>query len=763
MENKVASFIKTTLIVWLGILLPLAGCLMFLKASIKDDTFRAVDTYIENENVNLSKYIELQFSNASHDIQKLGAFVESCDDVASTEACISEYMKNHKETNYVNIYDQTGKLIASSQKQESEVSLDKEEMNCKTNEINYKLVENSDKTVSLVLFMAQQKPSAKERGFVKVDINWKDYEKYMGSITVGPFPRMLYIISPACKRYVSCTALPRGWIERQEVMALGMHLAEKILSFVNGLSSASVASAGFRLMKSEIKLPKTMHGPKFFLVSAMDNDTLEKVAEDFLSGLPVVISMLVAVILFIGLILSKAYNKISGNLAVANKISDSTPLAIAIFRADTGKIQKINLTARTLLRIQEENILKINMWDFFISDSDREYVRNAIESDINVFNYEVLAQSFGGGTFWSVCSVSPVMIDEIKYIMLGVLDINRRKEVEKKLANNAEMLEKQVAERTADLEKNAAQLQTAVAELEEAKAAADTANNAKSAFLANVSNELKTPLNAIIGYSEILQEEAEDRKDNVTADDLRKIIGAARHLLSLINGILDLSQIEAGKIQLFFETFSVKDMMKDVESVIMPLVTDNNNSLYLEHSKDIGTMHTDSIKLRQCLLNLLSNAAKFTEFGKVTLRASAVVKDGEDFIEFSVVDTGKGISEDRISTIFEAFQVEESQGSGTGLGLAVTKEYVGYLGGTISVESEVGVGSKFVIKLPRVCKTEGTDKIVIKDSQKEKDDNLEDIIESDEKSIEDMEKEEKQLKELESDIRKEMSDFEKGF
>lgn len=758
MGNKIVSLLKLTLIVWLGILIPLVICFLFLRASVKTDTFKSVDTFIENENVNLAKYVELQFSNTYHDMQKLGAYINNygSKDAKGIQKCIEDFLKNYKSVNYINVYDKTGKIIVGSRKQKDEPSLDKDELNCKINEINYSLVENRDKSISLILLSAQEKQKDKEKRFIKMSVKWGAYDKYIERVTEGSFPRMFYIISPACKRYVSCNSLPKKKVAPNEIAALGLHLAGKIQSILKGLSTVTIASMDFRIVKNEVMIPNTLHGPKFFLVTAMDDAALQEVSDSLLRKLPIMLGIIISIILLISIVIARLYERKRGDLDVANKISDSTPLAIVIFRVDNGQIQKINLTARTLLRVQEESIPTINMWKFFISEADREYVKNAIDSDINVFNYEVLGQTFGGGTFWAVCSVSPVVIDEVKYIVLGVLDINRRKEVEKKLANNAEMLEKQIAERTADLEKNALELQTANAELEKAKIAADTANNAKSTFLTNVSNELKTPINAIIGYSEILQEEAEDRKDNVTADDLRKIIGAARHLLSLINEILDLSQIEAGKVQLFFENFAVESLMKDVESVIMPMVAENNNSFYMEHSKDIGTMYTDATKVRQCLMNVLSNAAKFTEFGKITLRVSTSIRGGEDFIEFSVVDTGRGIPQERLATIFDSFQGDDSNGSGTGLGLAVTKEYVGYMGGTIEVESEVGVGSKFVIKLPRICKTESGDKVTVKSNDNAVE--IEDFIESTEESIKEIKKEEKELQNLENEVEKEMKD-----
>jgi signal transduction histidine kinase len=312
-------------------------------------------------------------------------------------------------------------------------------------------------------------------------------------------------------------------------------------------------------------------------------------------------------------------------------------------------------------------------------------------------------------------------MDNEKYIALAILDINLRKEIEKKLADNAVLLEKQIMERTADLETKAKELEESNTLLEKSRLVADEANKAKSKFLTNISNELKTPLCAIIGYSEVLEEEALDRKDTVSADDLNKIISSAKHLLALIDEILDLSKIESGKMQLFFQNFEVVNLIKEVEGVAMPLIANKDNSLFLEYPKDIGVMYSDATKIRQCLLNLLSNAAKFTEFGKITLRVAPLTKSEGDFVEFSVVDTGVGIEESRIDTIFESFQEDASKSSSAGLGLSLTKKYVEYLSGTISVESTLGCGATFTIILPRICKTEASEFIEIKNKKDEED------------------------------------------
>ncbi|MEO6326545.1 MAG: two-component regulator propeller domain-containing protein [Thermoanaerobaculia bacterium] len=280
-----------------------------------------------------------------------------------------------------------------------------------------------------------------------------------------------------------------------------------------------------------------------------------------------------------------------------------------------------------------------------------------------------------------------------------------------RLENRERELVELVALRTRSLTEEKERTELALADAQVQRAIAQTAmehaeeaNRAKSAFLANTSHELRTPLNAIIGYSELLQEEADDPDGKGITRDLQKITGAGRHLLGLINDILDLSKIEAGKVELLIETFDVRRLLEEVVTTIEPSATKNGNALALDIAPEVGEMRTDQTRLKQILLNLLSNAVKFTSGGSV--RLSAVRERGTtgDDLVLRVSDTGIGMTPEQLGRLFQAFTQADlsttKRFGGTGLGLVISRHLCRMMGGDVTVASIAGKGSTFTARIP---------------------------------------------------------------
>jgi signal transduction histidine kinase/CheY-like chemotaxis protein len=255
------------------------------------------------------------------------------------------------------------------------------------------------------------------------------------------------------------------------------------------------------------------------------------------------------------------------------------------------------------------------------------------------------------------------------------------------------------------IEEHEKEIQEVNEQLVQSEQRARAATQAKSHFLANMSHELRTPLNAIIGYSEMLQEEAQDSGQESFIPDLKKINRSGRHLLDLINDVLDLSKIEAGKMELYLETFDIPNLLEDVSTTVQLLMQKNSNTLEVRCPANLGAMRADMTKVRQSLFNLLSNASKFTKNGKITLEAAREISPPKaDWIVFRVSDTGIGMTPEQQDRVFEAFSQADAATArdfgGTGLGLTITKTFCRMMGGDVALTSEPGKGTTFTIRLP---------------------------------------------------------------
>jgi PAS domain S-box-containing protein len=339
-------------------------------------------------------------------------------------------------------------------------------------------------------------------------------------------------------------------------------------------------------------------------------------------------------------------------------------------------IQYANSTLAHLTGYSVDEMLGRPVIDLFVPEEERpaHQLRHQLRLQGISEQFEMQLSRKDGSLFWAEVSSAPYRAGNGD--LLGTLsaftDITERKRVQEELVAAVD--------------------------------AAEDANRAKSAFLANMSHELRTPLNAILGYTEMLEEEAQDTGLDDFLPDLEKVRTAGKHLLRLINDILDLSKIEAGKMELFVEGFELQALLREVETTMTPLAQRRGNSLELRFANDIGSMLSDPTRVRQVLLNLVGNAIKFTEKGRVSLEARRVDETGRPWIVFEVSDTGIGMSPEQLGRLFKAFSQADASTSrkygGTGLGLTISRQLCHLMRGEVSVASEAGKGSTFSVRLP---------------------------------------------------------------
>jgi len=357
-------------------------------------------------------------------------------------------------------------------------------------------------------------------------------------------------------------------------------------------------------------------------------------------------------------------------------IAEAAPMAVAIVTFDDGIIRYANQRFSEMFELESSSVLGRQAKTLYADPHHRERFINALTQHGHVDGMEMLLKRAGGEEFWALLASQRIQFEGRPAMINGAADISDRKRME--------------------------------GELHKAIWASDQATRAKSDFVASMSHELRTPLNAIIGYSEILFEDAQSTGRESEMADLRKIQDAGKHLLGLIDNILDLSKIEAGKMTLYLETFGLRPMIDGVAATVTPLAKKTGNALVVNCADEVGTIHSDLTKVRQVLFNLLSNACKFTRNGTITLTALRDTNKAVDWIEFQVCDTGIGMTQDQQAKVFEAFtQADESTTrtyGGTGLGLAITKSFCRLLGGDVTLTSEAGKGTTFVARLPAVTR-----------------------------------------------------------
>ena len=357
-------------------------------------------------------------------------------------------------------------------------------------------------------------------------------------------------------------------------------------------------------------------------------------------------------------------------------IAEAAPMAVLIVTFDDGIIRYANQRFSEMFELEGSSALGLQAKTLYADPQHRERIIGALAEHGHVEGMEMLFKRAGGEEFWALMSSQRVQFEGRPAMITGLADISDRKRME--------------------------------GELHKAIWASEQATRAKSDFLASMSHELRTPLNAIIGYSEILFEDAQSAGRESETADLRKIQDAGKHLLGLIDNILDLSKIEAGKMTLYLETFELRPMIDSVAATVTPLAKKTGNALVVNCADEVGSIHSDLTKVRQILFNLLSNACKFTRNGTITLTALRDTNEAVDWIEFQVRDTGIGMTPDQQAKVFEAFTQADASTTrtygGTGLGLAITKSFCRLMGGDVTLASEAGKGTTFTIRLPTVTR-----------------------------------------------------------
>ncbi len=370
--------------------------------------------------------------------------------------------------------------------------------------------------------------------------------------------------------------------------------------------------------------------------------------------------------------------------------------------SEEGRIVQANPAASQLFRYEVEELAGRELTGL-VTDPDFFSQFHATIHEHGRYSAEKIGVAKDGVRYHLEIRGSRFRFQNVDHMLAIVTDITEQTLAQMALRAAHDELEGRVRDRTAELERVNGQLQLVNEKLVSARDQAIDASKAKSAFLANMTHELRTPLNAIIGYSELIEEESHEAA-TMNLGDIAKIRAAARHLLALIDDILDVSKIEAGKMELFVEGFDLRELLDEVVTTIQPLAARNHNTLAIDLAPALGSLHTDRTKLKQVALNLLSNACKFTHEGQVRLAVRRARGPGGEWLHLEVEDSGIGIASERLEELFQPFrQADESttrKYGGTGLGLSISRHYCQMMRGSIQATSAPGRGSTFTVRIP---------------------------------------------------------------
>ena len=706
--------IQVVAIIWLLMIIPFFSGLKYIDLSSADSVNSCLDTFLTTENKNISHNLSETIYKSSQvysEFAKNIDFTKISDDKYMQELMLKYIPCGNKNLVRFKVSDIGGHLLYTSDRYETSDFLQDEAFKAADSGqivINIISLDEESRNIGISYFFSITKDNNKY--FIEV-INPISYlDSYLSTIDTGLFPRFFYIISPKFTRYVSMSGLFMKDSEKALGVTLGCHLANQIKKTASDGNKVFFADGrSFSVNINQIRLPEEIIGPKLFAVIAAHSGSIAQLSGDLLSGLPLALIFVAILSAIIAIYMARSFVKMEEELRLSLGITDATPIPVVVFEVRTGMIKQINQPSSILFRSTVEKLIGVNAWKLFVNDKDIEYIKNAIDSQIPVQNYELVMQCVDGATFWSILSASPITIGGSMHAIIGIYDISHRKEIEKKLELTAQNLENQVAERTQAIEAQAQQLLKNNQELENSKKNAEKANEAKSRFLSNMSNELKTPLDAIIGYCEVLIEEAEQRKDDVSVGDLQKIVSTSENMLLLINELLDLSKIEAGKISLSIETFDIVSLVRGIEDLMRPIFLNKNETFTVECPKNIGSMRCDKVKLKQSILNILSSAATRSNDGDVLLKIKDSTRQKVSYVDFIIRDTGKAISPELLErtkyVLSNDFSVIDEDAEDTvGFGISIAGKYCKLLNGGIVVDSDES-GSEFIISVPRISQT----------------------------------------------------------